>query len=72
VPELEGNMKTDLKEIRWEDMDWIYLAVKYTTNQEICGVNTRYNTNNTRTVAGSYKRDNGISGLYIAGNFLIT
>jgi hypothetical protein len=23
-------------------------------------------------VAGSYKRDNGISGLYIAGNFLIT
>jgi hypothetical protein len=23
---LEGNMKTDLKEIRWEDMDWIYLA----------------------------------------------
>ena len=26
VHELEGNMKTDLKEIRWEDMDWIYLA----------------------------------------------
>ena len=23
---LEGNMKTDLKEIRWENMDWIYLA----------------------------------------------
>jgi hypothetical protein len=23
---LEGNMNTDLKEIRWEDMDWIYLA----------------------------------------------
>jgi hypothetical protein len=23
---LEGNLKTDLKEIRWEDMDWIYLA----------------------------------------------
>lgn len=23
---LKGNMKTDLKEIRWEDMDWIYLA----------------------------------------------
>jgi hypothetical protein len=23
---LEVNMKTGLKEIRWEDMDWIYLA----------------------------------------------
>jgi hypothetical protein len=26
VHELEGNMKTDLQEIRWKDMDWIYLA----------------------------------------------
>jgi hypothetical protein len=23
---LEGNMKTDLQEIRWKDMEWIYLA----------------------------------------------
>jgi len=27
VHALEGNMKIDLKEIRWKDIDWIYLPV---------------------------------------------